>query len=575
MPAVDDPVHSSTTIHAIRARWQRSSRWLRAHSIRVRLYSVIVLLFALIVGLGAFGSAHLSDVNHASEVIRNRWLRDTGILGDISNYMSDYRAAEANRLLSSTAAEEAAGDTDIATLRDTVAARQRAYEQIVQDPAEGQLYRQFAAQWAAYQRSAERVLGLARAGDSAQAILLYKTESRRAFDLSSDTLSRLTDQTLFKARRDSDRAASTYAHARTMLVSAILLAAFLLLGVVAYVVRGILAPLVKLATGMRRLADHDTAIAIPSVARGDEIGEMARAVAVFRDNAVALGTSQRRLLEQAAALEAGLENERRLMEQQRDFVTMTSHEFRTPLTIIDGHAQRLIKMQDRLDAADAAERGIRIRSAVQRITNIMDSLLGATRVLDGRAAFHPCLLDPAALLRDACQAHRDANRDAIIMEDLESLPATMHGDPKLLFHAFSNLISNAIKYSAASSPTEVKARAESGWLVVQVRDHGIGIPARDRVRLFERYFRGSNATRVAGTGVGLHLVSMVVAMHQGEVFVESLEGVGSRFVVRLPIAAPDSKTPEGKTPDARTAETMTPGTKTPEAKMSVTSRDAA
>jgi signal transduction histidine kinase len=72
--------------------------------------------------------------------------------------------------------------------------------------------------------------------------------------------------------------------------------------------------------------------------------------------------------------------------------------------------------------------------------------------------------------------------------------------------------------------------------VVHVRDQGIGIPARDRARLFERYFRGSNATSIAGTGVGLHLVSMVVALHQGDVFVESLEGVGSRFVVRLPLA---------------------------------------
>jgi len=70
------------------------------------------------------------------------------------------------------------------------------------------------------------------------------------------------------------------------------------------------------------------------------------------------------------------------------------------------------------------------------------------------------------------------------------------------------------------------------------------------VRLFERYFRGSNATRVAGTGVGLHLVSMVVAMHRGEVFVESLEGVGSRFVVRLPMAAHAAKTPESASRDA-------------------------
>jgi len=539
-----------TPLRVLGEHWRRSRLWLSAHSIRVRLYSVVVVLFALIVGLGAFGSAHLSDVNHASEVIRNHWLRDTGILGDISNYMSDYRAAEANRLLSSTEAEDRASDAEIAALRDTVAARQRAYEQIPQDPAEAHLYAQFAQQWAAYQLIADRALALARAGDSSRATLLYKTESRRAFDRSSDTLSRLTDQTLVKARRDSERAASTYAHARTMLVTAVLLAAFLLLAVVTYVVRGILAPLMKLALGMRRLADHDTAITIPSVARGDEIGEMARAVAVFRENAVALATSQRRLLEQAAALEAGLENERRLMEQQRDFVTMTSHEFRTPLTIIDGHAQRLIKLQDRLDPADAAERGARIRSAVQRITNIMDSLLGASRVLDGRAAFHPCDLDPAVLLREACQAHRDANRGAIIIEDLESLPATIHGDPKLLFHAFSNLISNAIKYSPASSPTEVKARAEPGWLVVEVRDHGIGIPARDRVRLFERYFRGSNATRVAGTGVGLHLVSMVVAMHQGEVFVESLEGVGSRFVVRLPTAGGAAKTAAATSRDA-------------------------
>jgi signal transduction histidine kinase len=540
--AIDDRMQSRR-LNGVGERWRRSRRWLGSHSIRVRLYSVIVVLFALIVGLGAFGSAHLSDVNHASEVIRNRWLRDTGILGDISNYMSDYRAAEANRLLSSTEAEDTASDTEIAALRDTVAARQRIYEQIPQDPAEAQLYAQFARQWAAYQLIADHVLALARSGDGAQATLLYKTQSRHAFDLSSDTLSGLTDQTLIKARRDSERAASTYAHARTMLVTAILLAAFLLLAVIIYVVRGILSPLMKLAIGMHRLADHDTAIEIPSVARGDEIGEMARAVAVFRENAVALETSQRRLLEQAAALEAGLENERRLMEQQRDFVTMTSHEFRTPLTIIDGHAQRLIKTRDRLDPADAAERGARIRSAVQRITNIMDSLLGDSRVLDGRAAFHPGELDPAVLLRDACQAHRDANRGTIIVEDFESLPATIHGDPKLLFHAFSNLISNAIKYSPASSPTEVQARQESGWLVVQVRDHGIGIPARDRLRLFERYFRGSNATRIAGTGVGLHLVSMVVAMHRGEVFVESLEGVGSRFVVRLPIAASAAETP--------------------------------
>jgi two-component system OmpR family sensor kinase len=337
-----------------------------------------------------------------------------------------------------------------------------------------------------------------------------------------------------KARLDSDRAAETYRRARTMIVTAMVLAASLLFGVVAYVARGILAPILELATCMHTLAGQHTEIAIPGVERDDEIGEMARAVAVFRNNAVTLANSQRRLIEQAADLERGLENERRLTAQQRDFVSMTSHEFRTPLTIVDAHAQRLIKMSERLAPRDIAERGARIRSAVQRITNIMDSLLSASRLLDGQVVFHPTEFDPCVLLRDACQVHRDATRGVVINEDISPLPATIPGDPKLLFHAFSNLVSNAIKYSPAGSPIDVVAHQEPGRLVVQVRDHGIGIPARDRGRLFERYFRGSNATAVAGTGVGLHLVSMVVTLHQGEVFAESLEGVGSRFIVHLP-----------------------------------------
>ncbi|HMK87222.1 MAG TPA: ATP-binding protein [Steroidobacteraceae bacterium] len=523
--------------YLVSSRWRRALQWLQAHSIRVRLYSHIALVFLVIIGLGAFGFARLSDVDRASEIVRDHWLRDTGVLGDLANYMSDYRAAEANRLLSSTPAEFVASEKEIASLRGTVAASQRAYEAISQGPSEAALYDRFAGEWAAYQAVAAQVIALARDGQMGQAVALYNTRSRRAFDASSDTLARLTEQTVMKAQRDSDRAASTYAHARTMIASAMGLATLLLVVGIAYTTRGILGPLVKLAACMRRLAGHDTEFPIPSVQRSDEIGEMARAVAVFRDNAVALAMSQRRLVEQAAELEERLENERRLAAQQRDFVSMTSHEFRTPLTVIDGHAQRLIKMRDRLDSAEAADRGARIRSAVQRITNIMDSLLGASRVLDGHAVFHPCDVDPAALLREACQVHRDATRGAIIVEDFAALPTTIHGDPRLLFHAFSNLISNAIKYSPPASPTEVVARQECGWLVVEVRDHGIGIPAKDRVRLFERYFRGSNATRVAGTGVGLHLVSMVVALHHGEVFVESLEGVGSRFIVRLPAAA--------------------------------------
>jgi signal transduction histidine kinase len=316
-----------------------------------------------------------------------------------------------------------------------------------------------------------------------------------------------------------------------------LLAAFLLIGVIIYITRSILNPLLDLAGRMRALANHDTGVAIPGARREDEMGEMARSVVVFRDNAVALMNSQRRLIEQAATLEEALENEQRLTVQQRNFVSMTSHEFRTPLTVIDGHAQRLIKMSDRLDAEGIVERGARIRSAVQRMTNIMDSLLGASHLFDGQAVFNPTEMDPSVLLREACQAHREATRSVHIIEDFENLPGVIDGDPKLLFHAFSNLISNAVKYSPAGSPIEVNARKDRGLLIVEVRDHGMGIPARDREHLFQRYYRGGNATGIAGTGVGLHLVAMVVALHRGDVLVESLEGAGSTFIVRLPVHA--------------------------------------
>ncbi len=96
-----------------------------------------------------------------------------------------------------------------------------------------------------YQAVAARVIALANAGQTAEAVVLYNTDSRRPFDLSSDILTRLTDQTVVKAREDSERAASTYAHARTMIVTAMVLAASLLFGVIIYITRGILSPLLE------------------------------------------------------------------------------------------------------------------------------------------------------------------------------------------------------------------------------------------------------------------------------------------------------------------------------------------
>src|SRR5579859_5778564 len=147
--------------HAVGRQFRRVRQWLQSNSIRVRLYSVLVLLFLLVIGLGTIGFARLRDVNHVSEVIRNHWLRDTRILGDLSNYMSDYRAAEATLLLATTPVQFISSGSEVEALRATVARSQRAYEEIAQDSSEARLYSQFAAQWAAYQTVATRVIALA------------------------------------------------------------------------------------------------------------------------------------------------------------------------------------------------------------------------------------------------------------------------------------------------------------------------------------------------------------------------------------------------------------------------------
>jgi two-component system, OmpR family, sensor kinase len=509
---------------------------LRRRSIRLLLSAASLLFLVQVIGLGAFSIQRLSDVNGVSEEIRSRWLQDTRLLGDLNNYMSDYRAGESTYLLSHTPLEISASEKEIAQLDARVTQAQRGYEGLTHDPDESRLYAEFAREWAAYKVSARQVLSLAQSGDSGAAIAMYMTGSRHAFDMASDTLGSLTDATVAKARQASLRADSTYRSDRRLIIAAMVVAACLVAATIIYITRSVSGPLLALARGMHDLAAQNLTAHIPFTQRVDEIGAMARSVAVFRENAIALGRSQRRLVEQAAALEDTLEHERRLTARQRNFVTMTSHEFRTPLTVIDAQAQRLIKLKDQVVPTDLLERAERIRGAVRRLTATMDSLLNASQLFDGEIAYRPVDFDPTELLRDVCQLHRDTTRSADIHEDFATLPTLVTGDPKLLFTAIGNLLSNAIKYSASGSLIEISARCEGNdhWLV-SVRDHGIGITERDQTHLFERFFRGTNVARVAGNGVGLHLVSMVLALHGGTIEVVSREGAGSAFNVLLPL----------------------------------------
>jgi two-component system, OmpR family, sensor kinase len=516
---------------------------MQPRSLNILLSSVFLFFFLLVTVLGLFSIERLSEFNKSSADVRDIWLPSTRLIGDLNNFTSDFRAAEGRHLLSSTSMESSASKKEIEDLGRAVVLAENGYDSLRHSSEISSQYAQFKKKWLEYRRVVDQVLQLYTAGRAPEAIDLYRTTSQSTYNTASDSLERVTHLNIASANAASDQADAAYQTARAFIGLAMVIAAVLVMAALFYVRRFVSTPLLDLAGCMRRLAGNDTDIEIRGITRVDEIGEMARALVVFRTNAIELMISQRSLSQQASMLEEKLEQEQRLTQLQQDFVSMTSHEFRTPLTVIDGQAQRLVKIVDRATAAEIVDRAKQIRRAVLRMTTTIDSLLNSSRLVETGAElyFHPDEVDLRILLEEVCHLHREIAPRSQIVQRLGSVSEPtlrVFGDAKLLFQMFSNLISNAIKYSDDGRRIDVTADVEFQQIVVTVQDQGIGIPTKDLAHVFGRYSRGSNVSGIVGTGVGLYLVKMVVDLHGGSVAVESKEGAGSCFTVRLPMWLP-------------------------------------
>jgi two-component system, OmpR family, sensor kinase len=516
----------------------------QSHSIRFHLTAVFLLFFLLVVVLGVFSIWRLSNFNRLSADVAEVWLPNTRALGDLNNFTSDFRAIEGSNLLSSDPSEVAATEKQMAALDRSIAEAERSFERIRRDAAENELYGRFKQHWNDYRTFVNQIVALSHANRKTEALAIYAGPSRAAYDAASDTLGQLTDQAVANAQAASDRLGVAYRQAFWLILLGIVIAGVMVVAALIHISRSISVPLLHLADRMRRLAANNTDIDIPETERRDEIGEMAQATVVFRNNAIELMRSQRTLARQAVMLEEQLAQEQRLALAQRNFVSMASHEFRTPLTIVDGHARRLEKLRGGAAGAEIGERAGKIRAAVLRLTHLIDNLLSSGRLIDGGAElyFDPSGMDLTAVLREVCQLHREMVPGAEIAERFGAAPIPMVGDAKLLFQVFSNLLSNAVKYSPNSGTIEVEGAIVGDEAVIAIADRGIGIRSCDLDRLFERYYRGGNVSGIVGTGVGLYLVKMAVDLHKGLIQVESEEGEGARFVVRLPI----ERMPPGK-----------------------------
>ncbi len=232
-------------------------------------------------------------------------------------------------------------------------------------------------------------------------------------------------------------------------------------------------------------------------------------------------------------LAEAMARERELAAQQRRFVAIAAHEFRTPLTIIDGAAQRLLRNAETLQPEEMRVRGDKIRAAVARMSLLIDTTLNSARLDAGsiEPSFTP--LDIVGLIGTIAKRQEGVSHEFTfaIASNLPRFDIT--ADARLLDQVFTNLIANAVKYSGASRRVEVTLDCKPQGACVTVRDFGIGVPADELPKLFTRFFRASTAKGLPGTGIGLNLVKELIALHGGTVAVESRVAAGTSFIVNL------------------------------------------
>jgi signal transduction histidine kinase len=239
--------------------------------------------------------------------------------------------------------------------------------------------------------------------------------------------------------------------------------------------------------------------------------------------------------EKSRLLAVALEKEQEASMLQKQFIGMVSHEFRTPLAIIDGHAQILMKRSDTLGAENIQDRCNTIRRAVSRLVHMMESVLSSNMLKTGRIDPEPEDFNLAALIRDLCDEHAQLSRSCSIICDVDDLPPLVRLDRKMMTLILTNLLSNAIKFVSAENP-EIRVKGyckKGGAIVIEVIDNGIGIPENEQAKIFERYYRASTSAGIPGTGIGLNLVQDLVSLQKGRIEVQSRVGEGTRIILYL------------------------------------------
>jgi len=239
--------------------------------------------------------------------------------------------------------------------------------------------------------------------------------------------------------------------------------------------------------------------------------------------------------EQIESLETSLAHEKKLGELKLNLFSMISHEFRTPLSVILLSSQLLKEKLERLVDKGQLKNLYRVQTSAKLMNHLLTDILTLTRAESGKLDYKPQLMNVETFCLNLVEdLQLFGNHSHPIEFKSQGNCFRVNLDEKLLYSILSNLLLNAIKYSTDNGKIYLVLTGEAEFTTFQVIDEGIGIPLAEQSKIYEPFFRGENVDSVAGSGLGLAVVKKCVDRHQGEIFVDSELGVGTKFTVKIP-----------------------------------------
>lgn len=227
--------------------------------------------------------------------------------------------------------------------------------------------------------------------------------------------------------------------------------------------------------------------------------------------------------------------ERETADLYRGFVTLVSHQFRTPLAVIDSAMQRVLRSGRNMTRAEIDLRAGQVRTEIKGLTSLLDATLDVVRLEAGQVAAAPAHCDIAELAeRVRARQLTDTPTRSIRVSIGAEVPPYLTTDPVLAEQILANLVSNAVKYSPETESVLLNVTAENREICFAVEDRGIGVPHDEQNQLFSRFFRASTARGLPGTGVGLSTSHQLAHLLGGTLEFVSHAGIGSVFTLRLP-----------------------------------------